>query len=99
MMVLKGDRKMKETYDSLAVARRIRAAGREVFIAEDDGEANYIPSDGLIVRQAGAVMETRAIDWSGGTTFILYLVITNKLPRFAIAYFGLDLPWDQKYFY
>jgi hypothetical protein len=89
---------MKGTYDSLAVARRIRAAGRPVFIAEDD-EPSYVPSDGLVVRQTGGAMESRAINCSGGTAFVIYLVIINKVPRLAISRFGLELPWQQDYFY
>jgi hypothetical protein len=89
----------RQNHDSLAVARRIRAAGRPIYIAEDDGTSRYLPCDGLLVRQTGGVMESRAIDCGGGTAFVIYVVITNKLPRFAIAHFGLELPWHQEHFY
>jgi hypothetical protein len=85
--------------DRLDLARRIRAAGRPIFISEDDGEARCIPCDGLRVRQTGGVVESRAIDCCGGTAFVIYLVITIKLPKLAIAHFGLELPWKQPYFY
>jgi hypothetical protein len=88
-----------KTYDSLAVARRIRAAGRSIYIAEDDGEARSIPCDGLRVRQTGGVMESQAIDCSGGTAFILNLSITINLPKFAISAFRLEPPWERKFFY
>jgi hypothetical protein len=88
-----------KTYDSLAVARRIRAAGRAIYVAEDDGEARSIPCDGLRVRQTGGVMESQAIDCSGGTAFILNLSITINLPKFAISAFGLKPPWESKFFY
>jgi hypothetical protein len=88
-----------KTYDSLAVARRIRAAGRPIYIAEDDGEARSIPCDGLRVRQTGGVVESQAIDCSGGTAFILNLSITINLPKFAISAFGLEPPWKNDSFY
>jgi hypothetical protein len=86
-----------KTTDSLALARRIRAAGRPIYIAEDDGEARCIPSDGLLIYQTGGVNESRAIDYSGGTAFIIYLVISINLPNFAISAFGLDLPWKNDF--
>jgi hypothetical protein len=88
-----------KTYDSLAIARRIRAAGRPIYIAEDDGEARSIPCDGLRVRQTGGVMDSQAIDCSGGTAFILNLFITINLPKFAISAFGLEPPWKNDTFY
>jgi hypothetical protein len=88
-----------KNYDSLAVARRIRAAGRPIYIAEDDGEARSIPCDGLRVRQTGGFMESQAIDCSGGTAFILNLTITINLPKFAISDFGLEPPWKNESFY
>jgi hypothetical protein len=88
-----------KTYDSLAVARRIRAAGRPIYIAEDDAEVRGIPCDGLRVRQTGGVMESQAIDCSGGTAFILNLSITINLPKFAISAFRLEPPWKNDSFY
>ncbi len=57
-------------YDSLAVARRIRAAGRPIYIAEDDAAAPSILCDALLVHQTGGLMESRAIDCSNCTAFI-----------------------------
>lgn len=87
-----------KTYDSLAVARRIRAAGRPIFIAEDDGEARSIACDGLRVRQTGGQMESCAVECAGGTAYILNVVITNRLPTFAISAFGIQTPWPTEYF-
>ncbi len=88
-----------ENYDSLAIARRIRDAGRPIHIAEDDGEPHYLPADSLVVRQTGGVMESCAIECLSGTSFIISLAITSKLPTFAISAFDLELPWRSDYFY
>jgi hypothetical protein len=85
-------------YDSLAVARRIRAAGRPIYIAEDDGATPAIPSDGLRVRQTGGQMESSAIECAGGTAYIVNVVVTNRLPSFAISAFGIQTPWPTEYF-
>jgi hypothetical protein len=87
------------TYDRLDLARRIRAAGRPIYIAEDDASAPSIPCDALSVRQTGGVMESRAIDCSSCTAFIIYLLITPKQPAFAISAFGLEVPWRTDYFH
>lgn len=89
----------KQATDNLALARRIRAAGRPIYIAEDDSEAPSIPSDGLRVFQSGGVMESRLSDCSIGTAIVIFLGITINLPRFAISAFDLELPWEQKQFY
>jgi hypothetical protein len=95
----KDEMKLKiKTIDHLALARRIRAAGRPIHIEEDDGEARCIPSDGLLIYQTGGVNESCAIDYSGGTAFIIYLVITINLPNFGISAFGLELPWKNESF-
>jgi hypothetical protein len=87
-----------KTYDSLAVARRIRAAGRPIFIAEDDGEPRSIPCDGLRVRQTGGQMESCVIECAGGTAYIANVVITSRLPTFAISDFDIQTPWPTEYF-
>lgn len=89
--------KDKNRTDPLDLARRIRAAGRPIYIAEDDGESPCIPSDGLRVRQVGGVFESAAFDCGSGTGFKIYLVITSNLPNFAISCFDLELPWQVKY--
>ena len=86
-----------KNYDSLDVARRIRAAGRPIYIAQDDGSAPSIPSEGLRVRQWGGLVESRAIACGSGTAFIIQLVITSQLPTFAISSFGLQPPWKNDY--
>jgi len=79
--------------DHLALARRIRAAGCPIHIEEDDAESTCNPSDGLTIRQFGGVTESTAIDCSGGTAFIIYVVISINVPHFAISAFGLKVPW------
>ena len=93
--VLKGNPKKGD----LALARRIRAAGRRIYILEDDGDAPYTPSGALRVYQTGGVIESRAFDWCQGTGFQIYLVITNHRPGFAISAFELKLPWTNSSFY
>jgi hypothetical protein len=96
---VRGEAKLKrQAIDNLDLARRIRAAGRPIYIPEDDGERPCIPSDGLRVRQWAGVTESRAIA-CGGTAFIIYLTITSNLPQFAISDFGLRLPWKQSSFF
>ena len=87
-----------KNYDSLAVARRIRAAGRPLYIAEDDDPSPSIPCEGLRVRQWGGLVESRAIDCSNWTAFIINLTITANLPTFAISAFSLEAPWKNDYF-
>jgi|HubBroStandDraft_1064217.scaffolds.fasta_scaffold12956_4 hypothetical protein len=89
--------KNKNTGD-LDLARRIRAAGSTIHIAEDDDPSPSIPSDRLLVRQTGGQMESCAIECSGGTAYIINLVITSKLASFAISAFGLQTAWPQEYF-
>jgi hypothetical protein len=91
-----------KTIDRLMLARRIRAAGRPIYIAEDDDEACGIPSDGLRVNQFGGVNESSvvAITKAGGIAVTIYLCITNyHLPHFAISAFGLELPWPNDSFW
>lgn len=83
---------------NLDLARRIRRAGRPIYIAEEDGDVSCIPSDELHVYQAGGVYESSAFDWGAGTGFKIYLVITNSRPAFAISAFELELPWKTTYF-
>jgi len=87
-----------ENRDSLSIARRIRDAGRSIYIAEDDGEPRYLPADSLVVRQTGSVMERRAIE-SGGTSIIIALAITCNLSKLAISRFHVELPWNPDCFY
>lgn len=85
--------KNKTHTDNLALARRIRAAGVAIYIGEDDGETPHDPPSGLMIRQFGGVVESRAVDFYGGTAYVIYVAITVNLPHFAIAGFGLELPW------
>lgn len=87
-----------KAYDGLAVARRIRAAGRPIYIAEDDDRTPSIPCEGLRVRQWGGLVESRAIDCSNWTAFIINLTITANQPTFAISAFSLEAPWKNDYF-
>jgi hypothetical protein len=81
--------------DPLGLARRIRAAGLPIFIAEDDGEVPSIPSGSLAVWQTGGVLESTACECPGGTALIIQLILTVKEAGFAICYFDLELPWEK----
>ncbi|HKD64069.1 MAG TPA: hypothetical protein VKB40_08545 [Candidatus Acidoferrales bacterium] len=56
-------------FDQLAYARRVRSAGRPIHIPQDDGEVRSIPSEDLLVRQTGGIIESSALDWGAGTGF------------------------------
>ena len=88
--------KSKIRQDGLGLARRIRAAGIPIYIGEDDGEALRRPSSGLLVYQVGGVIESRAFDFHGGAGYIIHATVTINLPQFAIAGFGLELPWKDR---
>ena len=77
----------------LALARRIRSTGIPIFIEEDDGAVPQIPSNGLLIYQAGNPLGSRAFDFHGAAAYILEVVITFNLPQFAISYFTLELPY------
>jgi hypothetical protein len=85
--------KNKTCHESLDLARRIRAAGIRIPIKEDDRKATDIPSDGVLIRLVGGEAENMALDFHGGTAFIIWACITINLSRFAISAFGLELPW------
>src|SRR5215469_10708164 len=85
--------KTKTQTDNLTLARRIRDAGVSIYIPEDDEQATIDPSSGLLIYQFGGLSDSRAFDFYGGTGCIVYAVITVNLSRFAIAGFGLELPW------
>jgi hypothetical protein len=85
-------------FDQLAYARRIRNAGRPIYIPTDDGETPCIPSEAIRVRQTGGVIESSAFEWGGGTGFKIYLILTSKISGFAVSHIELELPWEQSYF-
>ena len=66
------------------------------YIGEDDGKAPRDPSNGLPVYLGGGVIESRAFDFYGAAGYIIRAVITINLPKFAIAGFGLELPWKSQ---
>ena len=82
--------------DPLHRARRLRAAGCQIHIPEDDGDARHIPSEGLRVYQTGGVIESSAFDWGGGTGYKIYLVITSGIAGLAVSHFELMLPWTKE---
>jgi|SRR5579863_3223785 len=84
----------RTSLESLYLARRIRAAGRQIYIEEDDRESTYVPSDGLLIYLFGEMSDSFATNFLGGTAFILKTNITINLPRFAIGGFGLEVEWD-----
>jgi hypothetical protein len=85
--------KEKGNGSDVALARRIRSAGIPIYVKEDDGPVPQIPSNGLIVYQTGGVIESRAFDFHGSAAYILRVVITSRLPQFAISRFDLELPY------
>jgi hypothetical protein len=87
----------KKQRGNLFLARRIRAAGCSISIAEDDGDPRYIPSGGLRVYQTGGVIESTAFDWGLGTGIKIYLVIGSNISMLAISHFELELPWKHDY--
>ena len=86
--------KIKMSHNRLDLARRIREAGRQIYIKEDDGEPTDDLSDGLLIYLFGEVNDSLATDFLGGTAFIIKTNITINLPKFAIGGFGLELEWD-----
>jgi hypothetical protein len=88
--------KRKNSQADLGLARTIRGAGIPIYIGEDDGKVPQIPSSGLLVYQEGGVFENCAFDFYGPAGYIIRAVITVNLPGFAIAGFGLELPWESE---
>ena len=88
-----------EGFDQLAYARRIRSAGRPIQIPQDDGEVRSIPSDALVVRQTGGIIESTAFDWGAGAGFKINLVVTSKMSSFAVSHIELELPWKQTFWW
>jgi hypothetical protein len=82
--------------DPLQRARRLRAAGFQIHIPEDDGDTRHIPSDGLRVYQTGGLIESSAFDWGGGTGYKICLVITSGIAGLAVSHFELLLPWTKQ---
>lgn len=88
--------KLKTRAGNLDLARRIRGAGIPIYIPEDDPERFSAPSAGLLIYQTGGCTESFALDWAGGTQFVIWLTITTELPGFAISSFDLELPWRDR---
>lgn len=84
---------IKPSHNGLELARGIRAAGRPIYIKEDDGEPTDDLSDGLRIYLFGEVNDSLVTNFLGGTAFILKTNITVNLPGFAISGFGLELEW------
>ncbi len=80
---------------NLALARRIRAAGRPIYIPEDDGGPVEVPANSLDGYQIGGLLENGAFEYSAGTGIMLQLVITVLASTFAIASCDLELPWEK----
>lgn len=96
----KGVKHMKnEGFDQLAYARRIRSAGRSIYIPQDDGQVRSIPSEDLLVRQTGGVIESSAFDWGAGAGFKINLVITSRISGLAVSHIEFRPPWKQMYFW
>ena len=82
---------------NLALARRIRAAGRPIYIPDDDddGGTSEGPSNSLDVYPIGGQLESCAFEYSAGTGIMIQLVITVLAPTFVIASFDVELPWQK----
>ena len=87
--------------ESLALARRIRAAGIPIGIEEDDEPGGHHEERELFIRQVGGVLESSVDDSDGGLTqYIISVRITSNLPgRFAISSFGLEPPFQDPFFH
>jgi hypothetical protein len=79
---------------NLTTDRHIRAARSPILIGADDGKVLRGPSSGLLVYQTGGQSESRAFNFYESAGYILNVIITINLPHFAIATFGLELPWE-----
>ena len=80
--------------ESLALARRLRAAGIPIGIEEDDEKGRHHEESELVIRQVGGVVESSVDDSDGVLTqYIISVRITSNLPgRFGISSFGLECP-------
>ena len=78
------------------LARRIQAAGIPIATENDGPGMTASLNDGLLVYVDGGETDTVAFDWYGGSAFIVNLVITVNVARFAISAFGLELPWTSE---
>ena len=87
---------MKSTFTErdLELARRIQAAGKPIYIREDDPEASGSVSPDLLIYQQGDQMLNTASSYSGGVRFIVDIIITAQRAGLAISDFDLQLPWE-----
>lgn len=75
------------------LACRLRDLGVPLETPQPDGEP------GLIIRQQGGLTENRAFDLScGGTGFMIDLFLLFNKFRTAVAYFSLEVPWQDSSF-
>jgi hypothetical protein len=84
----------KHRIGNVDLARRIRDAGRPIYIREDDPTATDHPTSELLIYQVGGIIENVVFDLSGGAGFCIDIVITANRPQFAISHFELVLPWN-----
>jgi hypothetical protein len=82
--------------DRQDLARRIRAAGVPIHIADDRVGAMRRLEPGLLVYQSGGEVESNAFDFYGSTGLMISVIITCNLPRFAISEFAFELPWTDE---
>ena len=74
--------KNRKTEPNLDLARRIRAAGADIYIEED---APQIPTNGLRIRQTGGVTESCAFDFYGAAGYILSVAISCRSSPFRLS--------------
>jgi hypothetical protein len=73
-------------------ARELRAGGIELEIPEDDWRDP--PETGLIIQQCGGQLVSFAFDIGRTTGFVVSLRVTIRTSNFALAQFGLEVPWE-----
>jgi hypothetical protein len=83
--------------ENLSIARRLRAAGIDIPIDEDESDVEQFSRRGLLIRTLLEIAGNSAVDLGKyGTFYQLYLRITTNLKGiFAPTQFGLGLSWDD----
>jgi hypothetical protein len=87
VIIMSAERWRKEMRERVC---RLRDLGARLEIPEDYEDPNFI------IRQTGALVDTRAFDLScGGTGFAVSLRLTTNKYNLAISYFGIEVDWED----
>jgi hypothetical protein len=83
-----------------AMYPRLAAAGCPLSADQDPSRPVQVSGRGLIIRQVGDLISTRAIELDcGGTAYTIDLRIVSDLPGVtALFAFALELPWEDPQF-